>query len=316
MISFPFDSLYNEGTSSYDRAIDSKIYAKMINQKFKNGVFPDAQDEFEVTAGTGLKVIVKKGSAMIQGRFSLEDENETELTLDAADTTYARIDRIILRMDDNLATRNITLMVLKGTAASTPVAPTLTRTQNVYDISLAKVTIQATAISINSDNIIDERSDASVCGWVSSVTGIVPIDQGGTASTTIETARTNLQVPYYEEGTWTPHVRGYARPDDSTYTSSAFYCRVGNYVHAQARVVFTAIGTSGAAIQVTGLPFASSAYSNGTMAVYTVDGSYGNVQSSIISIDSGRTSCALHSTGPMSIFSTYPQLFVSIFYKI
>lgn len=61
--------------------------------------------------------------------------------------------------------------VLKGTAASTPVAPALTNNSLLRQISLAQIAIPAAASKITSANITDERLDSTVCGlvtdWVS-----------------------------------------------------------------------------------------------------------------------------------------------------
>ena len=84
------------------------------------------------------------------------------LQVTAADATYPRIDRVVLRLDLTLNVRKINLKVLKGIPAAVPQPPALTRNENIYDLSLAQLSIVANATTVST--VTDERVDASVCG--------------------------------------------------------------------------------------------------------------------------------------------------------
>lgn len=137
-----------------------------------------------VTAGTGLTVNVEPGLAWLKiGDFSglayCNDANNT-LTIDAADTTYPRIDRVIVRYSAAFTNKMPKLMVLKGTPASSPSAPDITRTSNIHDISLAQVLIPAGATAAGT--ITDERENDAVCGIMTDGTRKMDVNLTGTAT--------------------------------------------------------------------------------------------------------------------------------------
>ncbi|MFE0619715.1 hypothetical protein [Bacillus altitudinis] len=80
-----------------------------------------------------------------------------------------RIDRIVLRLDASLSTRSIRAMVIQGTPASNPTVPALTRSGDVYELSIAQVRVNANSTIIAQANITDERLNIDVCGLVNSL---------------------------------------------------------------------------------------------------------------------------------------------------
>lgn len=121
----------------------------------------------KVEPGT-LNSIVDPGESIMRGHYY---ENTTPLSLAHAlpETDLNRIDRIILRLNLSNAERNIHLRVLTGDPAAEPVAPALVRTAFIYDISLAKILVQANTVQLQQSNLTDERLDEDVCGTVSSL---------------------------------------------------------------------------------------------------------------------------------------------------
>lgn len=147
-----------------DRLYDADDISNYFLQIITDGVF---ESQCEVTAGAGMKVETGTGWAFIQGKWAHITEAET-LTIDAADTTNPRIDRIVLRLNEGLANRDITLMVKKGTAAASPEPPALQRVAGaVWELSLAQVAVPAGASSVT---VTDER-DTEFCGYVKSKIG-------------------------------------------------------------------------------------------------------------------------------------------------
>lgn len=132
-------------------------------------------DNLKVTAGTGMAVSVSAGIAWLKigtfrGVVFCADAPVT-VSLDIADTSYARIDRVVLRYSEAFANKIPKLMVIKGTPASSPTAPAITRTSNITDISLAQVLIPAGATAVGT--ITDERANADVCGLMTDGTRVV-----------------------------------------------------------------------------------------------------------------------------------------------
>lgn len=143
-----------------------------------SGVFSGDED-FPVTAAGGLKVTVGAGRGWVHpSRFtgySITKRESDTLTMPLADPSLPRIDRIVMRYD--AGSRAASLQVLQGTASSTPTAPTISRTELIYDLCLAEITRPAAAASITTGQITDTRLDEKLCGIVrDGVTGI-PTDE-------------------------------------------------------------------------------------------------------------------------------------------
>ena len=143
-----------------------------------SGVFSSAED-FPVTAAGGLTVIVGAGRGWVHpSRFtgySITKREADTLTLPLADPSLPRIDLIVMRYD--AGARAASLQVLQGTASSTPTAPAISRTELIYDLCLAEITLPACSTCITTCQITDTRLDVALCGIVrDSVTGI-PTDE-------------------------------------------------------------------------------------------------------------------------------------------
>lgn len=171
MIGYPLDSHveYDEhNVPVFDRAITSVPLRKLIKQLFSDGIMPNVSTNMQVVAGSGMKAVVKAGFAICNGCLKLEEEQKT-LTLEAADTSYGRIDTIVLRLDDNDNARSCEFAVVKGTASANPVRPALTRNQSVWELGLADIKVPKQSVAVRNDRITDTRYESSRCGVISSI---------------------------------------------------------------------------------------------------------------------------------------------------
>ena len=159
-----FNALLNAGV--YDRKYNAEDYSDCLAVVLSNGVRRSDDDDLKVTAN-GLNLSVAEGWGFIWGKYF---RNTTAYALPAVTppTGGTRIDRVILRLNKTITERTISIQYIQGTAATSPVAPSLTRTDTIYDLCLAQITVQANA---NSLNVVDTRSDADLCGWVYSTSG-------------------------------------------------------------------------------------------------------------------------------------------------
>lgn len=131
--------------------------------------------QLQVTAVSGMQVKIANGTAIIQGRtisFEGATDGSEIVTLPQSDLTKPRIDRIVLELNLNDGIRDIVLKSIQGVPATTPVAPTLTRNDLVWQISLAKINVIANSGTIGT--ITDERTDKTVCGISNVTVGITP----------------------------------------------------------------------------------------------------------------------------------------------
>ena len=133
-----------------------------------NAAVSAVQNEMAVNVSDGLGWMANAGKDGIVWWNDHEAVNGTKLKLsiDAADGTLNRIDRIIVAWKTTNYVDLPEIKVLKGSLASDAVAPDLTNNSTVRQISLAQVYVAAGTTAITASMITDERLDASVCGLV------------------------------------------------------------------------------------------------------------------------------------------------------
>lgn len=164
-------AFFNAELSSgeYDRVYLAETFASYFASFIGNGVYHRSVNELKVSEQDtpNMSIKVQPGQGYING-YWYENTSDYTLSVDVADGVLNRIDSIVLRWDRTA--RDIHLAILKGTAASIPVAPTIQRDADCYDLVLANINISAGAISVTQSAIQDVRSDSNLCGWV---TGII-----------------------------------------------------------------------------------------------------------------------------------------------
>ena len=143
--SFPFENIDTTETQFSQ-------WARNINEGIKQG----NGDELAVSAdGTGMAVTVGAGQAMIRGHY-YTNTDDVVLTITASDPTNARIDAVVLELDPGA--NAVTLKVLAGTPAGSPVAPTITQTDTgIYQLLLAYVDVEAATLGIDLVDLTDKR---------------------------------------------------------------------------------------------------------------------------------------------------------------
>lgn len=168
MISFPYDSIMtvDEDTKSVnlDRAINSKVYRRLLSKYFTTGVFSNPETGFQVLANE-KEIIVKAGAANVNGVYvELEDDLNINITDYMSSTSNVTLG-VIIRHDDSLAVRSSSIKILNNAGDD---LPALTRNETIYDIAIAKITIPAGAMIIYQSYITDLRLNTAYCGIVSS----------------------------------------------------------------------------------------------------------------------------------------------------
>lgn len=175
MRSFPWDSLVvsmgDDGFPIYDRDYMASDLREVYETFFSNGVFLDTEDALQVTVGEGMTVHVAPGKCCIRGTVGYE-KSIRELALQAS-SSQDRIDTVVLRWNANVEMRNIDLYVKSGVASATPVAPTLTRSETVYELGLADIFVSKNSGAVSAARITDTRMNTDRCGIV---TPLVKID--------------------------------------------------------------------------------------------------------------------------------------------
>ena len=132
-----------------------------------SGIFANVGNMFQVTPSSGMTLNVGAGKGMINLHWC-RSAAAVNVTLAASHVTLNRYDAIVLRLD--VTNRMISLVVIKGTNASSPTKPSIIRNSLYYDICLAYVYVGARVTSISQSNIQDTRLNSSLCGLI---TGLI-----------------------------------------------------------------------------------------------------------------------------------------------
>lgn len=135
-------------------------FAEVLGTIIGNGYLGQVDNELIVTQNTpaGMSVLVETGQGWINGYWYANGTTK-EITIATSDQSNPRIDLVVLRLDI-LNARSIVATVKTGTPASVPVAPSLTQTEQLWEIPLAEVYVGTAVLSITDANITDKRYQA------------------------------------------------------------------------------------------------------------------------------------------------------------
>jgi len=151
--SYPFD----------ESEVQEAQWTKFTKYFVANGVLANYENELEVYAdSTGMQVKVKTGMGSIRGHFY---ETTAELTkaVEDADVSNDRIDIVALQVD--WSNGDMEILVIEGTPAASPVAPSLTQNANLWQIPLAYVDVGTGVSTIAAGDVTDKRVRVGVSLW-------------------------------------------------------------------------------------------------------------------------------------------------------
>lgn len=150
---------------SGDRKYSAEDIGRYLHGIVSSGVYADASSSLQVVAGGGMQVTVQAGRAMLDYHYM---ENDSPMTLDIpAAGAKDRIDAIVARL--NMTDRLCEIAVKKGTEATEPTRPAMTRNDYTKEYMLASVYVTKLVTEIKKVNITDTRPDNTVCGFVTGV---------------------------------------------------------------------------------------------------------------------------------------------------
>lgn len=149
-------SFINDG-----QAHDADEFADYFADFVSSGVYAEPNDGLQVSI-EGYNAVIAAGTAFIQG---VRIHNEASLILGIANPTTGatRCDMVIVRLDKTQPKGEI---VIKQGTLGTGEYPTLTRTNDVYELCLAKYQITGGA---GATLLTDTRFDSELCGIVGNI---------------------------------------------------------------------------------------------------------------------------------------------------
>ena len=161
------------GSINGDRRYRSIRWARYFAKFIGNGVYAREANQLQVVAGEGMQIIVRPGSAFING---YDYENTADLTIDLenADGVLNRIVRVVIQW--NLIERKISAKVRYSPFATNPTAPALQRNPDIFELGRADVFIGRGVTRITQSAITDHLLNTSLCGVVRVLDGPLNTD--------------------------------------------------------------------------------------------------------------------------------------------
>lgn len=180
MPTYPEKATYRAGfyNNRKTNGIDDRVYTaedmrKPYDTVFTDGILPDrdgtAGDTLKVSLVGGMTISVGTGNAKLGGAW-FENTAAYNIVLDAAGSV-TRYDCVILRNDDNEYTRAPSIYIKSLSAP--PKVSDLERTEKVYEVCIAYVTVGSLVTSLQASNITDTRTEGSLCNVMSGVGAMV-----------------------------------------------------------------------------------------------------------------------------------------------
>lgn len=154
-----------------DRKYNATHWANYFKPLFKSGVF---NGDLQVVANGAMSVTVKAGYAWLIG-YGYQNTEPLVIDLEVASGNLNRYDAIKIKLD--LSARTITAYADKGGNAASPAKPANTRSDTVFEITIAEVYIAAGTTVITQSMITDTRMDNAKCGWVSGAVDQIDFSQ-------------------------------------------------------------------------------------------------------------------------------------------
>lgn len=152
-----------------DRLYNADQMSRIFEGLITDGVYESVGDKMAVQPNGGMTIKIATGRGWF-GRHWVNNDSELTLTVAQSDVTLNRYVAVCIKVDDTDAVRDAVPYLKYSDFATTPVKPTMTRTEQVKEYCLAYVYLRAGATAITASDIEDTRADESVCGWV---TGLI-----------------------------------------------------------------------------------------------------------------------------------------------
>ena len=160
-----------------DRVYTAEDFSDYLSSIICNGVFDTYGDNFLMTAGSGLNLIMGTGKAWINGHYFVNDSPYTINLSQYVDASLSRYVLIGISCDVSDSVRECKIEIKQGTAASSPAIPTFENTSTKAFLTLGAVLLRAGSKTLGS--IVDYRSNEKKCGYVKCILGKCKVSENG-----------------------------------------------------------------------------------------------------------------------------------------
>ena len=154
----------NQQEYSYNAQDVMKYYAGRNSGVFETG------ENLKVSANGGLEIRVNSGMGWLSRDYvasvAFWNESVEYLMVDAGHDTYDRIDLVVVSWNFIQQEQNPTLIIRKGTPASSPAIPSLVNNSSTIEIALARINVGKGDIELSDNDILDLRGNDTYCPMV------------------------------------------------------------------------------------------------------------------------------------------------------
>ena len=155
-----------------DRTYTAENFTDYLSGLICNGILDTYGECFELTAPTkGLKVILGKGKAWINGHYLINDAKYSIDLSEYQDESLPRYVTIGIVCDVSEGVREVRIEVVAGTPAENPSVPFIPVDANRTKLTLYSVRLNVGAKSLSEFDWFDYRKDNNLCGYCRCILG-------------------------------------------------------------------------------------------------------------------------------------------------
>ena len=158
-------------SKNLDRVYTAEDFTSYLSGMICDGVFDTYGDNFSVSAGDNVSVVIGTGKSWIDGHFFL---NDIAYKLDLKKHVDESLNRYVIigiSCDTSDSVRACQIEVKSGTAATSPSVPSFQNTDTKKYLTLAAVRLNNGITEISQSDITDYRSNEKKCGYVKCILG-------------------------------------------------------------------------------------------------------------------------------------------------
>lgn len=155
-----------------DRTYTAEDFTTYLSSIICNGILDTYGDCFSLTAAsTGLKVVLGRGKAWINGHYFVNDSRYSIDLTEYQDESLPRYVSIAIVCDTSESVRAVRLEIIPGTPAENPALPVIPTDENRTRLLLYAVRLNVGATSLSKFDWYDYREDSNVCGYCRCILG-------------------------------------------------------------------------------------------------------------------------------------------------
>lgn len=161
-------------SKNHDRLYDATQISTLFEGLINDGVYQGVGNIFKVSASNGMNVTVDTGRAWFNNTWTRNDALIV-LTVPTAEQVLKRIDAVVIEVNSLDTVRNNSIKIVKGTPASNPAKPSLTKNNDVHQYPLAYITVDPNVTKITQQKI-QNAVGTSACPFVTGIIDTLDID--------------------------------------------------------------------------------------------------------------------------------------------